>query len=420
MIKKLKPKSEFAKNVLTLMTGTAIAQAIPIAVSPILTRLYTPEEFGTFALFTAITSILGSIINGRYELAIMLPEEDKKAINVFILGLIINTFLSSFLFIAFLLIQGHITQKIEKALGWFCLIPVSVFLMGLHSLLSYLNIRFKYYGELARANIYGAISRSFSQVIMGLLKEGTLGLISSQIFACIILNLKLVCSVKTLLMFTHSYIRRDIIFSLAKRYRYFPIYSVPSVILNTSSRHLTNILIGTFFGISTLGYYSLIQRVLSIPLSLIAYSVGRVFYERSTAERKKMGRAVMTFRSTAKMLFIISLIVFIPLFFFIEKFFTFVFGDEWKTAGQFAKILIPLYFVNFISSPLDEVLNVFEKQKTLLLFNFFLLGNSIFVLLVAKYMDVPFTDFLYLYTFTTSIIYGILLYWSYLVAKEAN
>jgi len=50
MINKLKLKSEFAKNVLTLMTGTTIAQAIPIAISPILTRIYTPEDFGVFAL----------------------------------------------------------------------------------------------------------------------------------------------------------------------------------------------------------------------------------------------------------------------------------------------------------------------------------------------------------------------------------
>ena len=74
MLNKLKPKSEFSKNVLTLMTGATIAQAIPIAISPILTRIYTPEDFGIFALFIAITTIFGTIANGRYELAIMLPK----------------------------------------------------------------------------------------------------------------------------------------------------------------------------------------------------------------------------------------------------------------------------------------------------------------------------------------------------------
>jgi O-antigen/teichoic acid export membrane protein len=79
MISKLKPKSEFTRNVLTLMTGTTIAQVIPIAISPILTRLYSPEDFGEFALFIAIASIFGFIANGRYEMALMLPKKDENA-----------------------------------------------------------------------------------------------------------------------------------------------------------------------------------------------------------------------------------------------------------------------------------------------------------------------------------------------------
>ena len=77
MFKKLKPKSEFTRKVLTLMTGTTIAQAIHIAISPILTRIYTPKDFGVYALFTAITAIFGSIANGLYELAIMLFKKIK-------------------------------------------------------------------------------------------------------------------------------------------------------------------------------------------------------------------------------------------------------------------------------------------------------------------------------------------------------
>ena len=96
MINKLKPKSEFSRNVLTLMTGTTIAQAIPIAISPILTRIYTPEDFGILALFVAISTIFGSIANGRYELAIMLPKKDEDAINIFALGFIVNVGFISF------------------------------------------------------------------------------------------------------------------------------------------------------------------------------------------------------------------------------------------------------------------------------------------------------------------------------------
>lgn len=74
---KFKPKSEFSRNVLTLMTGTTITQAIPIAISPILTRIYTPEDFGIFALYMSVVSIVSVVATGCYELAIMLPKKDE-------------------------------------------------------------------------------------------------------------------------------------------------------------------------------------------------------------------------------------------------------------------------------------------------------------------------------------------------------
>ncbi|HFU77558.1 MAG TPA: translocase, partial [Epsilonproteobacteria bacterium] len=103
MLKKLKPKSEFSNNVLTLMTGTTIAQAIPIAISPILTRIYTPEDFGIFALFMAITGVFSVVASGRYELALMLPRKEEESINIFALGVIIIFFLTGLLFLVVLL-----------------------------------------------------------------------------------------------------------------------------------------------------------------------------------------------------------------------------------------------------------------------------------------------------------------------------
>ena len=99
MLIKLRPKSEFSRNVLTLMTGTTIAQAIPIAISPILTRIYTPEDFGVFALFIGVVGVISVIATLTYEQAIILPKYDKYAINIFMLSLILILFTSIFSFI---------------------------------------------------------------------------------------------------------------------------------------------------------------------------------------------------------------------------------------------------------------------------------------------------------------------------------
>ena len=128
MINKFKPKSEFSKNVLTLMTGTTIAQAIPIAISPILTRIYTSEDFGIFALFIAITTIFGTIANGRYELAIMLPKKDEDAINIFALGFIITCFISLILLILVLVFNDYFTKLLgnEEVSFWLYFVPIAV------------------------------------------------------------------------------------------------------------------------------------------------------------------------------------------------------------------------------------------------------------------------------------------------------
>lgn len=145
MINKLKPKSDFSHNVLTLMTGTTIAQAIPIAISPILTRIYTPEDFGVFALFLAIVGFFSVIASGRYEQAILIPKKDEDAINIFALGFIIICSISLFLLIIILIFNNNITALLnnETISIWLYFIPLTVFFIGLFNLLVLFNNRKK-------------------------------------------------------------------------------------------------------------------------------------------------------------------------------------------------------------------------------------------------------------------------------------
>ena len=150
MLKRFKPKSEFNRNILTLLTGTTIAQAIPIAISPILTRIYTPEDFGIFAIFLAITLIIGSIANGRYELAIMIPKKDEDAINIFALGFIITTSISLLLLVLVLIFQRYFIflLKNEEIGVWLYFVPISVFFFGIFNILNYFNNRKKNYKDI--------------------------------------------------------------------------------------------------------------------------------------------------------------------------------------------------------------------------------------------------------------------------------
>ena len=126
-------KSEYSKNIFTLFGGASLAQAIPIAVSPILTRIYTPEEFGLLALFVALTSIPSIISSGRYEQAILLPKDEESAINIFALCLLLISLTSVISFVVILIFDDIIVDLLNKneIKYWLYLLPLSIFLVGL-------------------------------------------------------------------------------------------------------------------------------------------------------------------------------------------------------------------------------------------------------------------------------------------------
>ena len=267
------------------MTGTTVAQAIPIAISPILTRIYSPENFGVFTVFMAIVGILAPIANARYEVAIMLPERDDDAINIFALGLLITSALTIFLFIGIFFSQELIVTQVSNDIGpWLYLIPISVFFIGIFNVLSYFNIRKRYYKDMASAKIFKATAMAVIQVSMGFLKQGVSGLISGQIISQTIANFRLVKNLfedKEIL----SRITKERMWGQAKKHKNFPKFSLWAALLNSLSIHLSNVLISLFFSVSTLGFYSLVYRVLGTPSALIGGSIGQVFYQQATVEK---------------------------------------------------------------------------------------------------------------------------------------
>jgi len=418
MLNNLKPKSEFSRNVLTLMTGTTIAQAIPIVISPILTRIYTPEDFGVFALFVAITSIFGSIANGRYELAIMLPEKDEDAINIFALGFIITSVISLTLLILVILFHDYfVTLLNNKEIDvWLYFVPLVVFFIGLFNILNYFNNRKKQYIDIANANIIKSIVLAITQLLIGFIKSGVAGLISGQILSQVFANMRLLKNIikdKKLM----SNISKTKIIALAKRYKNFPKISLLTVLLNVSSIQITIILISFFYNSTILGYFSLVRRVLAVPLSVIGSSVVKVFYQEAVIEKQKTGKAIKIFNYTAKKLFVLSFFIFIILYFTIEDIFSFVFGSKWSIAGEYGKILLPYYFINFISSPLDEIINVFEKLNILLFMNFLLFIMVILAFLFVFLFDLSFINFLFIYSYLLAFIYLLFLFYSYKISK---
>lgn len=418
MMHKLKPKSEFSRNVLTLMTGTTIAQAIPIAISPILTRIYTPEDFGGYALFVAIASIFGSIANGRYELAIMLPKKDEDAINIFALGFIITVIVSFIILLLVISFHDHfVTALNNESIGiWLYFIPVAVFFTGVYNILNYFNNRKKYYKDIANATVIKSIIIATIQLSIGFLKGGVSGLISGQLISQMFANMRLFRNIlkDKLLIAKISKVK---IIALAKKYKDFPKFSMWAVLANTLSYNFTNILISLFYNVATLGFYSLVQRVLGMPSALIGNSIGQVFFQEAINEKQLTGKAIHSFSSTLKKLIMIGIPSFGVLFFIIEDLFAFVFGEEWRIAGTYAQIVIPLFFIRFVSSTISTINIVFEKQKIGLYINMLLLFSTICIFYISNLFHLDFCEFLSCLSMVLILEYTMFLYYYFNLSK---
>lgn len=272
----------------------------------------------------------------------------------------------------------------------------------------------KQYKDLAKANVYKSIGGAIVQLILGFLKAGAVGLISGLIFSQIISNTKLFFNVKYLL----KYIRKRKLIAIGKRYKDFLFFSSLEVLANTLGYNLKRVLISIFFDMKTLGFYSLTERVLNTPSSLIASSISQVFFQKVIEEKMKTGKGTKTYFYSLKYLILFSLPIYTFLYFFIEDIFTFVFGKEWYIAGIYAKILIPFFFISFISSAMSVILSAFEKVKQGLIINLTILISILTLFLFLK--NVAFTIFLKWLSFLLSLEYAIFLYYYYLVAKRGT
>jgi O-antigen/teichoic acid export membrane protein len=211
------------------------------------------------------------------------------------------------------------------------------------------------------------------------------------------------------------------IIALAKRYKDFPKFSMLAGLTNTLSSSLTNIFISSFYGIATLGLYSLVQRVLGMPSALIGGAIGQVFFQKATKEKQQTGRAINSFNSTIKKLIIIGVPSFTILYFIVEDLFAFVFGEKWRIAGIYAQIIMPLFLIRFISSTVSSINIIFEKQLIGLYINILLLISSLSIFVISNLFNFDFNLFLYLLTYILFIEYFIfLIYYNQLSKGDFN
>ncbi|MEA3383855.1 MAG: oligosaccharide flippase family protein [Campylobacterota bacterium] len=409
MLTKLKPKSEFSRNVLTLMTGTTIAQAIPIAISPILTRIYTPEDFGVFALYMAVASIIAVIATGRYELAIMLPKKDEDAVNIVALSIIISFFVSFISFLIVFIFNENITNLLgnPEITNWLYFIPITVLLTGIYQSFNYWSNRKKQYKRLATSRVIQSATAGTTNLGMGFGGFGSTGLIFGSILGQGVATTILTRMVWKEDSYRLNEIKKLKIFALSKKYKKLPIYNLPNALIDGFRLSGISILIAKFFTTATLGQFSLAWKMLQTPIALIGGSLSQVFFQKvSISTKSDLHRIVVKFILQASM---VAAPIFLLIYFFAVDIFIFVFGENWKLAGEAASVMTPWLFLNFLSGPLASVFIILNKQETILLVAIIYMIFPISIIFI--YNDIGFLNVLNIISIGMSlilIIYGVL------------
>lgn len=373
-MRNLLPQSAYARNVLTLMTGTSLAQAIPIAISPILTRLYSPEDFGVFALYVSISAIAAVMVTGRYELAIVLPKRDRDAMHVVALSIFLSFLFSILLLLFVCLFNASITNwlKLPEIGPWLYWVPASTLLMGVYQSLNYWNNRKAKYKRLAISRTIQGGSSALLQVGSGPAGLGGGGLVLGDISGRFLASIALA---KTVYMEDRQIIinlSKIKAIYLARKYINFPKYLVFAHGVNTVSFQLPIILLGAIFGSHVPGMYMLTQRVMGAPSALIAGALGDVFRQEASYSYIHKGNCKKIFIKTLKKLLTISFFPFFLFFFLAPDLFSLLFGNQWRVAGEYARILTPMFLMQFVCTPLMSMFIIGEKQKIDFIWQMFL------------------------------------------------
>ncbi len=389
MIKRIKKyinKSDFIKNSLTLFTGTTVAQIIPVLISPFLTRLYTPGDFGVLALYMSFASVLAVFATGRYELAIMLPKKNEDAVNLFSLSFIISVLISLVILIVVILFNKQITELSGnvRISGLLYFLPLSVFSLGVYKALNYWFNRSNKFKNIAVSKVVATSSNSAISLTSGIIDKSGYGLVFGWIFGQ--LSSMLFLFRKMLIEFKGSFkdVKRIKILALSRRYKKFPLFDIWSELLNVLSVQLPIIIITQFFGENITGHFSFAYKILLLPFSLLAFSMGQAFFKKAN-DIKNEGKdiAIFTF-GVFKKLVLISFIPLAVVGIFGDFIFPFVFGKEWIIAGKYSRIFSLWIFMIFLSSPLTTLFAVYERQRTNLIFNFVTFVSRISLLIIVS------------------------------------
>lgn len=409
---------KYNKNFLTILSGNSISQIIPFVVAPILTRLFTPEDFAIYANFAAIVGLLGIIAAGRFELAFVIPKRNRHAQFLFVTSCLILVAVVLLSFLIYFFRESIATwYGAPQMAQYMILVPLAIFSLAFHNIQENWMLRKQRYRLISGNKIIQSATNNFIPIIIGYIGWGFNGLIVGWILSNLISIILFIPAIR------NSWEKFDFHGGLAKmivhRYRDFPtINSLHAFTDVLATQFLIFWVITNEFGLVILGLFTVMNKYIKAPITLVSSAVSQVYYSEG-AKLKRENKSVLPIQKrTMKTTLIFAIPFALVVVFFAPGIFEWYLGSDWRMAGVYAQIMTPALFFRFISSPISGTPIIFDKQKKAYLYSVIGYSAGFFVLLAMSYMNYPFENTLLAYSITMSLFYIFLVIWFLQLSKR--
>lgn len=404
----IRPQRAFIRSVGSVLTGTLVAQVIPVIGTLVLARIFNPASFGLYSTWLGFVMFLGVVLTCRFEMALAVESDGQPrcwAALAIMKTIGITSLFTLLVLGATMLLKLEFLDKFSLGL-LVILIPAAALLAGTQTLQNWAAADGRY-RHLSLMRIFQAGSVVGFQVGFGLLTSNPFEL------ACGYLAGTLVGLLVGLFLFPlkagDSVSSRESLTDFWRRQRRFPTFSLPADAVSAATAQLPIVLVAARFGSEAAGLLAMALRMVGAPMTLLSASVLDVFKRHSAQAYREKSECRAEFLHSLGLLFIVAAGASIAIALFAKPFFAKLFDASWSNAGIITLLLLPRFSIGFIASPLSYVVYIVGKQHIDLIWQLALLSMTLMALLLPS----TFNAALLFYSVGYGLLYVVYLWMSY-------
>ncbi|GEM_PF-480459 len=400
--------NRFFRSLLTLSAGTLIAQAVTILASPLLTRLFTEYELALFAFALVPVNTFMASVNGGYNNGIVVEEDGDRVHALVKLSFLVGIGVSVLVGIGSYVYLRWFSKEGYPALLITVFVLLTLVSFGLIQTLTAYNNRRKDYKTIAAVGVWRSLFQSLGNVAAGFAGFGAPGLLFSYLLGNAAGIRRQARDIRPELSAIRATPVRELLDTARRNYRY-PLFTAPAYLVNSFSYSSVTLFIEALFEIRLLAYYAMSMRILGLPLMLVSANVGKIFFADASTEFQRKGTFRKTFNRMTLFLLAIAVPMGLVMFLFAPPLSRWAFGPGWEVAGEYIRILTPMFCIRFIASAVSPGYMISGRQRADAVFQVLLLAASVSAFLLTRWKGYPIETFLWLVSLLKTLVYLIYL-----------